>query len=149
MVGLKMPNKCGVVNSTSNYNEENKCCVFRLPKEESERQKWIDKLPPRENFVINPAKFFIYERHWEANPPVIKLPGGSTRPSIPPSVFMCQCQARSRDLCYCAKYAIMQFHVLSEVLEIFLRFFSALAWSSMSSPTEYTPLTQPHPHTGA
>ena len=82
-----MPNKCGVVNSTSNYNEENKCRVFRLPKEESEMQKWIDKLPPCENFVINPAKFFICERHWEANPPVIKLPGGSTRPSIPPSVF--------------------------------------------------------------
>ena len=82
-----MPNKCGVVNSTSNYHEEKKCRVFRLPKEESKMQKWIDKLPPRENFVVNPAIFFICERHWEANPPVIKLPGGSTRPSIPPSVF--------------------------------------------------------------
>jgi hypothetical protein len=61
--------------------------VFRLPKDESERQKWLDKLPPRENFVIDSAKFFICERHWEINPPVVKLPGGSTRPSIPPSVF--------------------------------------------------------------
>ena len=38
-------------------------------------------LPPREYFVVNPDK------HWGADPPFIKLPGGSTRPAIPPSVF--------------------------------------------------------------
>ena len=82
----KMPNKCGVVNCTGNYTG-NKCRVFRLPKDQCERQKWLDVLPPRENFVINPRTFFICEKHWEADPPLVKLPGGSTRPAIPPSVF--------------------------------------------------------------
>ena len=82
-----MPNKCGVVNCKGNYNKENKCRVFRLPKDQSERQKWLDVLPPRENFDVDPDKFFICEKHWDSDPPLIKLPGGSTRPSIPPSVF--------------------------------------------------------------
>ena len=82
-----MPNKCGVVNCNGNYNEANKCRVFKIPKDETERKKWLDVLPPRENFVVNPAKFFICERHWPSNPPLIKLPGGFTRPALPPSVF--------------------------------------------------------------
>lgn len=82
-----MPNKCGVVKCTGNYNKENKCRVFRLPKDQLERQKWLDVLPPRENFTIDPEKFFICEKHWDPNPPLIKLPGASTRPAIPPSIF--------------------------------------------------------------
>jgi len=58
-----------------------------MPKDECERQKWMDVLPPRKNFIVNPDKFFICEKHWEANPPLIKLPGGSTRPAIPPNIF--------------------------------------------------------------
>ncbi|KAF2349564.1 hypothetical protein FHG87_019680 [Trinorchestia longiramus] len=54
-----MPNKCGVVNCRGNYNKENKHCVFHLPKEQSERHMWLDVLPPRENVVVNPDKFFI------------------------------------------------------------------------------------------
>ncbi|KAF2359298.1 hypothetical protein FHG87_009944 [Trinorchestia longiramus] len=61
--------------------------VSRLPKEQSERQKGLDVLPPRGNFVVNPDKFFIYEIHWGADPPLIKLRGGSMRPGIPPSFF--------------------------------------------------------------
>ena len=34
--------KCNVVNCKGNYNEENKCRVFRLPKDEAERQTWIN-----------------------------------------------------------------------------------------------------------
>ncbi|KAF2347200.1 Zinc finger C2CH-type [Trinorchestia longiramus] len=82
-----MPNKCGIVNCRGNYNKENRRRVFRLPKEQSERQKWLDVLPPRENFVVNPDKFFICEIHWGADPPLIKLRGGSMRPGIPPSIF--------------------------------------------------------------
>lgn len=78
---------CGVVKCSGNYNKDNKCRVFRLPKDQCERQKWLDRLPPRENFVVDPDKFFICEKHWGADPPMIKLPGGSTRPAIPPSVF--------------------------------------------------------------
>ena len=52
-----MPNKCGVVNCKGNYNELNKCCVFKLPNDEVEKQKWINVLPPRKNFIMEPSKF--------------------------------------------------------------------------------------------
>ncbi|KAF2347507.1 Zinc finger C2CH-type [Trinorchestia longiramus] len=82
-----MPNKCGIVNCRANYNKENRRRVFCLPKEQSERQNWLDVLPPRENFVVNPDKFFICEIHWGADPSLIKLRGGSMRPGIPSSIF--------------------------------------------------------------
>ncbi|KAF2354490.1 PiggyBac transposable element-derived protein [Trinorchestia longiramus] len=82
-----MPNKCGIENCRGNYNKENRRRVFRLPKDQYDRQKWLDAIPPRENFVIDPDKFFICEIHWGADPPWIKLPGGFMRPGIPPSIF--------------------------------------------------------------
>lgn len=72
-----MPNKCGVVNCKGNYNRDNRCPVFRLPKDRFERQQWLDVLPLRENFVVDSAKFFICEKHWTSDPPIIR----------PPSVF--------------------------------------------------------------
>ena len=51
-----MPNKCGVVNCKGNYNEANKCRVFKIPKDELERQKWLAVLPHGENLVLDPAK---------------------------------------------------------------------------------------------
>ena len=88
-----MPNKCGVVNCKGNYNESQKCRVFRLPKDVHERQKWLDLdldlsvLPPREDFVLDPSNFFVCEKHWPADTQMEKIPGGSTRPAIPPSIF--------------------------------------------------------------
>ena len=82
-----MPNRCRVVNCNGNYNDSNKCRVFRLPKDEVERQRWIDVLPPRKNFVINPSTFFICEKHWPKNASMVTLPGGHTKPVDPPSIF--------------------------------------------------------------
>jgi len=82
-----MPNKCGVVCCNGNYDNQNKCRVFRLPKDEREMQKWLNVLPPRENFVIDSSKFFICERHWPQNVDMITMPGGKTRPTCPPSIF--------------------------------------------------------------
>ena len=83
-----MPNKCGIFGCTGNYNKESKCRVFRLPRDVSERQKWLDVIPPRGgDFVLDPDKFFVCEKHWYINPPMMKLPGGSTRPANPPNVF--------------------------------------------------------------
>jgi len=82
-----MPNKCGVVNCKGNYSKDNKCRVFKVPKDGLERQRWLSVLPPRENFSLDPDKFFICERHWPSDYPVIKLPGGYTRPVDPPSLF--------------------------------------------------------------
>ena len=64
---MKTVNKCNVFNCNGNYNDENKHRVFRLPKDQIERQLWINKLPPLKDFV--------------------KIPGGSTRSSIPPTLF--------------------------------------------------------------
>ena len=81
-----MPNKCNVVNCRGNYDKENKCRVFKLPKDEAERKDWVSKIPLRQDFDIVPDKFFICENHWPSDYPVIKVPGGS-RPANPPSVF--------------------------------------------------------------
>lgn len=82
-----MPNKCSVVECRGNYDEASKCRVFRLPKNENDSQKWLDTIPPRDNYVIDPATFFICERHWPLDTPMVKIPGGSTRPTCPPSIF--------------------------------------------------------------
>ncbi|KAL8564071.1 hypothetical protein ACOMHN_034548 [Nucella lapillus] len=81
-----MLNKCGVVNCKENYNAINKCRVFKIPKNEEERKKWLNVLPPRENFSIDPDKFFVCEKHWPADRETVKIPGG-TRPANPPSIF--------------------------------------------------------------
>ncbi|KAL8606156.1 hypothetical protein ACOMHN_067139 [Nucella lapillus] len=82
-----MVNKCGVVNCKGNYNAINKCRVFKILKnEEEERKKWLNVLPPRENFSIDPDKFFVCEKHWPADHETVKIPGG-TRPANPPSIF--------------------------------------------------------------
>ena len=40
-----MPNKSGVRNCNGNYNKENKCRVFELPKDENETQASLNGLP--------------------------------------------------------------------------------------------------------
>ena len=54
---MKTVNKCNVFNCNGNYNDENKHRVFRLPKDQIERQLWINKLPPLKDFVIDATKF--------------------------------------------------------------------------------------------
>ena len=39
-----------------------KCSVFKLPKDESDKQASLNVLPQRNSFQRNPAKFFICER---------------------------------------------------------------------------------------
>ena len=82
-----MPNKCNVVNCNGNYYAHTKCRVFKLPKDESDKQIWLNAIPPREGFVIDPAKYIICEKHWNPGYRVSKIPGGSTHPTDPPSVF--------------------------------------------------------------
>lgn len=82
-----MPRKCGVFNCKGNYNELNKCRVFRLPADTLERQKWLNVLPPRKDFVVDPSKFVICEKHWPDGIKMVTIPGGSTRPAVPPSIF--------------------------------------------------------------
>lgn len=82
-----MPNKCGVIHCRGNYNEANKCRVFKMSKDELKRQNWVAVLLPRENFVVDPAKMFICEEHWPSDSPMVKLPGKFTRPATAPIIF--------------------------------------------------------------
>ena len=82
-----MGNGCRIDNCNGNHNEANKCRIFKLPKDEKERQKWINVIPPRTDYVINPTTFHICERHWPDDTPMVKVPGGHTRPVLPPSMF--------------------------------------------------------------
>ena len=82
-----MPNKCGIMNCKGKHNCANRCCVFKVPREESEKKNCLIVKPPCKNFVIDPAKFFVCEKHWPLKPPMVKLTGGFTRPAIQPSVF--------------------------------------------------------------
>ena len=81
-----MVNKCGVVNCKGNYNEENKCRVFKLPVDSLERQRWIQAIPPRKDFVTNPETFRICERHWREGF-AAKGKGTKSRPVDPPTEF--------------------------------------------------------------
>ena len=84
-----MVNKCGVVNCRGNYDAANKVRLFRLPQlpDEEKQKQWIASLPPRKNFVIDPNKFWICERHWPTDAPMKTCPGGYKRPLDPPSIF--------------------------------------------------------------
>ena len=84
-----MPNKCGIVNCRGNYDLLSKRRIFKLPRLDPERQRWLAVIPPRKDFnVANAKSFFICEKHWPQNPPMKKLPGGTTRPAVAPSIFM-------------------------------------------------------------
>ena len=83
-----MPNKCGIVNCRGNYDLLSKRRIFKLPRLDPERQRWLAVIPPRKDFnVANAKSFFICKKHWPQNPPMKKLPGGTTRPAVAPSIF--------------------------------------------------------------
>ena len=82
-----MPNRCNVVNCKGNYDDNHRSRVFRLPKNENERKSWLDALPPRKDFVINPSRFFICEKHWPDDVEMKILPGGASKPVCAPSIF--------------------------------------------------------------
>ena len=83
-----MPNKRGIVNCRGNYDPLSKCREFKLPRDDPKRQKWLAMIPPRKDFDIANAKsFFVCEKHSPQNPSMKKLPGGTTRPAVAPSIF--------------------------------------------------------------
>ena len=69
-----MVKKCNIVNYNGNYNVQNKCRVFKLQRDESERQTWMDVIPSRSNFEINQIKWcYKLQDHWEFNLPTSTL----------------------------------------------------------------------------
>ena len=54
-----MPNKCCVYDCNGNYNKASKEKVFRLPRDPTERERWI-KMIPRDNIPDNPNRLQLY-----------------------------------------------------------------------------------------
>ena len=79
-----MPAKCNVYNCKGNYYPHTKCRVFKLPRDELQRQLWINKIPERLHFKIDDDKYHICEKHWPPGYRVKKIAGGSTVPVDPP-----------------------------------------------------------------
>ena len=74
--------KCSVVNCTGNYDKERQCKVYRLPKNEAEKQDWVNKIPS-----FRPClNYRVCEKHWPKDAPMTKVTGGS-RPAVPPTIF--------------------------------------------------------------
>ena len=89
-----MPSKCCVVLCRGNHDEETKCTVFRIPREDPERSTWIQALPRCNDVNGLPYVYsdnsFICIHHWPGFPesvPHRKVPGGSLRPTVPPFFF--------------------------------------------------------------
>ena len=78
-----------------NYDEENKCTVFRIPRKDPERSMWIQALSKGTSDVNGlPYAYsdnsFIGIHHWLGFPdsvPHEKIPSGSLRPTVPGIFF--------------------------------------------------------------
>ena len=81
-----MPNKCCVYDCNGNYNNANKEKVFRLPRDPTERERWI-KMIPRDDIPDN-SNTVICERHFPSGCETITV-FGRKRPHHPPSIFDC------------------------------------------------------------
>ena len=81
-----MVRKCCVTNCRSNYDYkpgDNTVTVYRLPKNQDERGKWLNNIP-RENIPIT-SNTVVCEKHWPTE--VTSKLGGTKRPQVPPTVF--------------------------------------------------------------
>ena len=61
------------------------CSDYR--KTRTNNKNGLNVLPPRDGFVIDLSKFFICEKHCPADTQMVTIPGRSTRPVSPPSIF--------------------------------------------------------------
>lgn len=110
-----MPRKCCVYNCKTNYDAPNsspsvtvsaktqcnddafycdgeatsdegdKIAVYRFPRDESDKQRWIDSLP-NANFKWSKDSV-VCEKHWPVGYATKNAQGGHVRPVDPPSVF--------------------------------------------------------------
>ena len=79
------------MNCDGNYNDackkrKRKEKIFRLPRKEDEKQRWMTIIP-RYNIPVS-VHTVVCERHWPPEYPKV-LDYGKERPRDPPSVFAC------------------------------------------------------------
>ena len=87
MTEIITSNKCGTVSSNGNSNEYTKGCVFKLLKEDANKQIWLTVLTYK-NFMIDFVNLFIGKGRWLLNLPHVKLLRGFTLSAILLSIFI-------------------------------------------------------------
>ena len=81
-----MGRKCCVTGCRSGYESRDKICMYRLPKDSEERERWLKSIPcdniPQSKDIV------VCEKHWPINFEKM-LVYGKYRPAVPPTVFNC------------------------------------------------------------
>ena len=60
--------------------------VYRFPRNKQEQKRWLESLPNVPTLEIS-DHVGICAKHFPPDSPTVTLPGGSTRPTVPPSLF--------------------------------------------------------------
>ena len=81
-----MGRKFCITECRSGYESSDKICMYCLPKDSEERERWL-KLIPRDN-IPQCKDTVICEKHWPINFEKV-LVYGKYRPAVPPTVFNC------------------------------------------------------------
>ena len=82
-----MPFRCCVVNCRGNYDLKDPCQVFRLPRNQEEREKWLMRIPSYQSGKVKLENFRVCEKHWPETTPMIAAQADKLRPATPPSIF--------------------------------------------------------------
>ena len=80
-----MGTKC-VTGCKSGYESSDIICMYRLPKDSEERERWL-KLIPCDN-IPQSKDTVVCEKHWPINFEKV-LVYRKCRPAVPPTVFNC------------------------------------------------------------
>ena len=80
-----MPKKCSVFGCSSNYAKGETATVFRLPRNEQERDRWIANLPNKDFRCTNDT--VICDKHWPPGFQTQSVQGGHVRQTEPPTIF--------------------------------------------------------------
>ena len=60
------------------------CTVYKLPANPQNQQQWLNVIPKEKGSKINIRDC---EKHWLNDTQMVKVQGGKSRPSVPPSIF--------------------------------------------------------------
>ena len=82
----KMGRRCCVTGYKSGYETSDKICMYHLPKDSEERERWLKSIP-RDN-IPQSKDIVLCEKHWPINFEKV-LVYGKYRPAVPPTVFNC------------------------------------------------------------
>ena len=82
-----MVKKCCVFNCNGNYNEENRKKVFRLPTEETKRNRWLAALP-RDNIPNSKDTVCVNNIGPKTTPKLLFMENQDLQPHSPPPLVL-------------------------------------------------------------